>query len=124
MRQIFGWLFGLCSIIALSVSVLFFRRGIVYDLGVRRFSTILTSGVIVLLALVFAMAWWTTWKARPTARAWGITASLANLFGPLSLMYFRRQPLTDSRWKVIAFSTLALIVYAWPNSYKDSLNAE
>jgi hypothetical protein len=91
---------------------------------VARLSAFIVSAVLVLLALVFAMAWWTTWKARPKARVWGIAASLANLFGPLSVIYFRHQPLNDSRWKVIVVSALAFISYAWPDSEKDSLAAD
>ena len=123
-RNLFGWLFGLVSIAALGVAVLFFRWGVIHDHGIALLSRLIASGVILSLALVFAMAWWTTWKARSTARAWGIAASLANLCGPLSLMYFAHRPLTDFRWKVIAFSTLALIAYAWPDSEKDPDTAD
>jgi hypothetical protein len=93
----------------LGVAVLFLYWGIIQHHGLPRLSTFITFGVLLSLALVLAMAWWTTWKAGPTARAWGITASLANMCGPLSMMYFAHRPLTDSRWKIIAFSTLALI---------------
>jgi hypothetical protein len=122
LRQMCGWLFGVCSIVALGVS--FPRRGIFNDLGGLRWSTLIVSGVMVLLALVFAMAWWTTVKARPTARAWGITASIANLLGPLYMLLFRHLPLTYSGLMVVAISMLALVVYAWPNSVGISPNAE
>ena len=124
LRQTCGWLFGVCSIVALGVSFLFLHRGIFNGLGVMRWSTLIVSGVMVLLALVFAMAWWTTFKARSTARAWGITASIANLLGPLYMLSIRHLPLADSRLKVVVFSMLALVAYAWPDGVNSSLIAE
>ena len=69
--MLFGWLFGFFSICCIVGTADYLRRN-----WVPRFSTFWALGAMVSLAIVFAMTWWTTWKRRRTARAWGVTASL------------------------------------------------
>jgi hypothetical protein len=115
MRKVFGWFFALLTISCLGASILFLRSNLLYGRGILRLSVGIAFCFLMLMAYVFAMAWWSNWKQRPSARAWGIAASLANMAGPFILMTFRHQALTDLRWKILAFSTFALIAFAWPN---------
>jgi hypothetical protein len=66
------------------------------------------------------MAWWTTWKAKPSARNWGIASSLVFLLVPVIVMHFAHQPMDVSNWSEIAVGALALIAYAWPDRERES----
>lgn len=109
----FGWVFGFFSICCLIATADHFRR-----------STFWVLGVMVSLAIVFAMTWWTTWKGRPTARAWGITASLANLSIALYMIYVAHRRLTGATGWMIAVNAFSLIAYSWPDSERHPLTAE
>jgi hypothetical protein len=37
----------------------------------------LTTAFFLALISIFALAWWTVWKEKPSARGWGVAASLA-----------------------------------------------
>lgn len=125
MRKFFGWLFGIVAVICLGVSILICSGLVATGITHRQNSRGALAALIVFFAFVcmtavYAMAWWTTWKSRPSERAWGIAASLLQLTLPLSLIYFRYLKLSNGKWQMIALSTLALIVYAWPDSETES----
>ena len=116
MRKIFSWFFAVLTISCLGASVLFLRSNLQFGRGIFRLSVGVGFCFLMLMAYVFAMGWWSNWKQRSSARGWGIAASLANMAGPFFLMFFRHQALTDMRWKILAFSTIALIAFAWPDA--------
>jgi hypothetical protein len=115
----FGWVFGFFSMCCLVGTADYVRR----NWGAR-FCTFWVLGVMLSLAGVFAATWWTTWKGRPTARAWGITASLANLSIALYMIYDAHRRLTGAMGWMIAVSAFALVAYSWPDSQRHSLVAE
>jgi len=41
-------------------------------------------------ATVFGTAWWTVWKGKPSARGWGIAASVINILISLPIIYLSR----------------------------------
>ena len=124
LKQLFGWFFGLLSVVCLGASIFVFRGNLIQSSGALHPSTFIVFLILGPIAFIFARAWWTTWKAKPSARAWGITASLVNLFVPLSLIYFFHRHLTDSRWRIVAVSVLALVTYAWPDRENDRADHE
>ena len=77
---------------------------------------------MLLLAVVFAMTWWTSWKDRPAARAWGISASLLNLSVILLVTHLTRWPRTGATWEGLVLSIFVLIVYGWPDRETESLS--
>jgi hypothetical protein len=121
MRKFFGWLFGIVAVMWLAISILIcsglVKTGILHRQNSRgSIAALIIFFAFVCMTAVFAMAWWTTWKSRSTARAWGIAASLIQLSLPLSLIYFRHLKLSNGKWQMMVLSTLALIAYAWPDS--------
>jgi hypothetical protein len=58
-------------------------------------------------------------EGKASARAWGIIASLVTMYIPLSLTYFFHSPFSNSIYKAIVFSFLALIAYLWPEKQAD-----
>lgn len=122
MRKFFGWLFGVVSVICFGVALYSLYRDLVEGGGISRQSsryilaTLIVFCVLLAMAFMYAMAWWTTWKSKPSERAWGIAASLAQLFVPFYAIYFHHRQLSNGKWQMIALGTLALIAYAWPDS--------
>jgi hypothetical protein len=123
-RKFCGWFFGPLAIICLSLPVLHLRRDVLTRHSATLSRALIVDCIMISLAFVFALAWWTTWKARPTARAWGITASLTELAFPLSLMRVAHAPLTNPMWMMIVDSVICFIAYAWPEGEKGSLAGE
>jgi len=119
-RTFFGWLFGIVAVIYLGVSILICSGLVGTGMTHRLHSRGALAGLIVFFAFVcvtavYGMAWWTTWRSRPSERAWGIAASLLQLSLPLSLIYFRHLKLSNGKWQMMALGTLALVAYAWPD---------
>ncbi len=87
-RQFMGWVFRISSLFCTWGSVYLILRTIhqnySYDslrrLALEQFGLMLhVLFVIVIfpvLAIIFGLAWWTAWKEKVSARAWGIVASL------------------------------------------------
>ena len=58
---------------------------------------------------MFAAAWWSIWKAKATARIWGVVASVAILLNTLwpILEY------TNNIWIFQAIGVLGIIAFFW-----------
>lgn len=121
-RPHFGWTFGIASFTLLGFSRLHFYSKLIRDGGPSRLDnheswrTLIVCCVLFGAGLVFAMAWWTTRKARPPKRARGIAASLLSLALPLSVC-FAHKPMRISDWEIIAYGALALFIYGWPDRW-------
>jgi len=118
-KKFCGWIFSLMSVLCLSMSVWVSRSRLLQHHGIPSLRLFVPGAVLFLFAYVFGMAWWCTWKGRPSARAWGIIASLVTMYIPLSLTYFFHSPFSNSIYKAIVFSFLALIAYLWPEKQAD-----
>jgi len=67
------WTFGITLLVNLGILVSV--AGIAYRNAVpSRF--LLVPGILSMQAAIYAVAWWTLWKRKPSARAWGVGASL------------------------------------------------
>jgi NADH:ubiquinone oxidoreductase subunit 5 (subunit L)/multisubunit Na+/H+ antiporter MnhA subunit len=121
-RPHFGWTFGIVSFTLLGLSVLHFYSKLIRDGGLVRLNshegwrTLIVCCALFGAGLVFAMAWWTTRRARPPKRAWGITASMLSLALPLSV-YFAHKPMKISDWEMVVYRALALFIYGWPDRW-------
>jgi hypothetical protein len=115
MRKVFGWFFALCFVaVSLSASLRLLHDVIQRD-GTLHLRALIPSGVLVLLGILFAMAWWSTWRDKPTARTWGIIASLVNLSILFSVAHFTHRPLHSSGWELLVVNVFALVTYIWPD---------
>lgn len=119
-RKFFGWGFGIVSFLVFIGSVWDLCSTLIRRHGTLSPGSIMALSVTVSFALIFGMAWWTTWKAKPSARNWGIASSLVVLLIPVFVMHFAHQPMNDSNWSEIVVGALSLIAYAWPDSERES----
>ena len=127
LRKIFGWLFAILAIFCLlgwaSQLRFAFTQSHAHSIARSIFGEFVASVLMLATMLVFGMAWWTTWKDRPKARAWGLTASVLWLSAPLVNSYLLHHPMTDGKWKLVAVGAVALISYAWPGPEPGPLGA-
>lgn len=123
MRRLWGWFFGVVSLVFLYVSISAIRLVDVHQFGTDFRRPLILSGCMIVFAFIFGIAWWTAIKDKSSARAWGIVAGLVVLFLPLLNMYYFHRPLTALRWKMIAFGVFALVAYAWPDREEAPLTA-
>jgi hypothetical protein len=88
LRKILCWIFASTALMYLLVpnlSVLFAIRPNASQSG----SLFVTFAAIV--PILCGIAWWTIWKEKPSARAWGIAASLVEIVSSPSQSCFLRQ---------------------------------
>src|SRR5215467_13208591 len=85
LRKYLSWLFAFTALVCLQLSVLFtprmireYPRAIALPLSTRLLVLFL-PWLLPLQTVVFGMASWTSFKAKRSARVWGIVASLANV---------------------------------------------
>lgn len=109
-RAFFGWLFLIKSAGSAIIAVLGLRFFLRQHFALPTYS--------LLLASIFGVAWWDIWKQRPSAKWWGIAASL------LLILIFFRQFIYGARpvWYLQGTSLLValvgiggLVVFLWPD---------
>jgi hypothetical protein len=79
LRKNLCWVFVLTSIICAGIVVQSVLEEINRYYASPPLLTLLVPTLFSVLAIVFGLAWWTIWKVRPSARGWGIAASLINV---------------------------------------------
>jgi hypothetical protein len=76
LRRILGWCFAFTSLLHFLVPLwrIAYRMYRHYTILIP--STLLSVTFFWVAAIIFGVAWWTVWKGRPSAKGWGIAASL------------------------------------------------
>jgi hypothetical protein len=130
-RPHFGWTFGILAFAFLGISASHFYSKLLLAGELSRLSdpearrTLTSCCLLFGAGLVYAMAWWSTRKANPPQRAWGIAASLLTLALPLYLVYVAHKPMKIAEWELTAYGALALFIYGWPDRWVlDTLSAK
>lgn len=91
LRKLLGWLFAISSLGCLRIAFLRVLRTISGHNGAPPFRNVPIAAAFFVVATIFALAWWSVWKAKPSSRAWGIAASLIYILLPVgSVMYLSR----------------------------------
>src|SRR5215469_555967 len=67
-----------------------------------------------LFAIVFAMAWWTSFKGKPSARIWGIIASLINIQTALFPLLFPPHSVFNAFLMILGVGIAGLVAFARP----------
>ena len=75
----------------------------------------LSFAVIILSAL----AWWTLWKSRTTAKVWAIAGSV------MQIVVFIVSVILPSRagtyhWEALLIGTIGVVIFSWPLPLTDS----
>lgn len=66
-------------------------------------------------AIIFSLAWWSVWKEKPSAKFWGIAASLTWLLTAL-IAYLQFSRYT---WALPIAGITGLIAFSAPNNAED-----
>ena len=90
LRKNLCWIFALAAFVYLQIALSSILRSIHRPYAFLSLRNLLVPALSTALAVVFGMAWWTVWKGRPSARGWGIAASLINILASLSPIISRR----------------------------------
>jgi hypothetical protein len=78
LRKILCWLFACTALMYLlipNLSVLF----AILRPNALRSGTLFVVTFAAIVPIICGIAWWTIWKEKPSARAWGIAASLVEI---------------------------------------------
>jgi len=78
LRNIYSWLFAFTSLICLRIAFTFTLRTISQENTAGPY-LLIGAALLLVFGFAFAMAWWTVFKLKPSARWWGIAASLINI---------------------------------------------
>jgi len=88
-----GWIFAITCIISLWSAFSIILRPIHGQFSFLPLRNLLAPSIFVAFAAVFAVAWWTIGKSKPSARAWGIAASVIYLLVSLRPIIFLSRPM-------------------------------
>jgi len=110
LRTMLGWLFALSFAVCASEAV----RLVLWALkqGSDGSHPLVRAEALVVFpvcALIFAVAWWSIWKERPSAKFWVIAAGLSwILIWLLSSLQFAR-----FFWMLLAGGMVGVVVFVW-----------
>ena len=79
LRKNLCWTFAITSLICTWIVIASIQPVINRYHAFPPLRALLVPTLFTALAVVFALTWWTIWKGRPSARGWGIAASLINV---------------------------------------------
>lgn len=112
LRKYLPWVFAFTSLVCLQIEVSSILGTI------HRQSTFLPlrgllaeTAFLTVLAVVFGIAWWTVWKGKPSARSWGIAASLTNILVSLPWVFVSRDAWRHI-WVLLAIGVAGLIAFS------------
>ena len=80
LRKFLGWIFAATSLLYLLIYLprnrhLFFHPSYMF----QPLRNVLYVPFFVLVSIVCGVAWWTVWKGTPSARGWGLAASIVQI---------------------------------------------
>jgi len=78
-RKYLCWVFAFTSLVSLQLALSSILRTIHRQSTFLPLRDLPVATVFTIVAAVFGVAWWTVWKGKPSARGWGIAASLINI---------------------------------------------
>jgi hypothetical protein len=110
-RFFFAWAFAImavsCTFFSLArVATIVYRHH-----GIPHTSVLGSTVFTLLIAAIFAMAWWTAWMEKPRARLWGVAACLLGLTVPLLSFLLPHRPMTESRWSILVLNVFGQIAF-------------
>jgi hypothetical protein len=82
------------------------------------FRVVLAVSVFPVLAVIHSLAWWTVWKQKRSARAWGIAASLTFALINVVIFFFARS-VPNCVWIMSAIGVGGLVAFSWRDELHD-----
>jgi Peptidase family M50 len=96
LRKYLSWVFAFTSLVCLQLALSGVLRPFHRHTTVAALRGLLAATVfLTILAAVFGRAWWTVWKGKPSARGWGLAASLINVLVSLLPIIFSSRSTWD-----------------------------
>jgi len=120
LRKYLSWLFAFTSLVCLQIGLSLTPRMLRQHPRVNhlpftsRLLLILLPWVIPLFAVVFGMAWWTSFKRKSSARIWGIIASLINIQAALFPLLIPPHSVFNAFLLVLGVGIAGLVAFTRP----------
>ncbi len=76
LRRYVGWCFAFESLLNLVISFQRILYAIHRHYAFLPLRNLFDAASFTVMAAIFGVAWWAVWKGKPSARGWGIAASL------------------------------------------------
>jgi hypothetical protein len=112
-RKLLCWLFAISSLLCLWNGFQLILRFAHRQYIASSLHNLLIASLFPALAILYAIAWWTVWKKRPSGRVWGAIACLTYVVLPIwNIIAFRSLPL--SLGVMLLVGILALVILLWP----------
>jgi hypothetical protein len=77
--------------------------------------------VMPLQTAVFGVAWWTVFREKRSARAWGIAASMVFILWVLLPLFMTPHFFWTGELLLLGVGTIGLVVFAWPGQLTDNV---
>jgi len=120
LRKYLSWIFAFTSLVCLKISFSLtpsllrqHPRADQLSLTYRLLLPVL-PWIFPLFAVVFAMAWWTSFKAKSSARIWGIIASLLNIQVALFPLLIPPHSFWNAFLPILGLGIAGLVAFARP----------
>jgi hypothetical protein len=73
------WIFALSAAICLQTAFTLLRAALRFQNDPRFLRSLIVPAAFLVMAFIFATAWWTLWRRRTSGRKWAVAASLINV---------------------------------------------
>jgi hypothetical protein len=127
-RKIMSWVFAFISVVCLWIALLCIITTIRYYRLILPETGLAVPAIFLVLATFFGVAWWTVWEEKPSAKKWGIAASLINNLVMLCEIirhsrssWSRAGVLLSRAGVLLAIGIVGLIAFLWPDKEESEI---
>jgi hypothetical protein len=114
-----GWIYAISSLRCFQIAFLRILH-IIQDYALQPLRNLLVATEFSTLAIIYGLTWWAVFKGEPSARGWGITASLTYILISLwSIIYFSRS-VWGAFGAMLASGIAGLLAFLWRDEQHDS----
>ena len=113
LRKNLCWIFAIEAFVCLQLALSSIPRTIHRPYAFFSLRNLLVPALFTALAVVFGKAWWTVWKERPSARVWGIAASLMWTLIFFSQFIIPLRPVWDKHVGALFIGGVGLVAFLW-----------
>jgi hypothetical protein len=120
LRKFMSWIYAISSLRCLQIALLRILHTIQRDYAFLPLRSLLIPTEFSVLAIIYGLTWWAVFKGEPSARGWGIAASLTYILISLwSIIYFSRS-VYGAFGVMLATGITGLVAFLWHDERHDS----
>jgi hypothetical protein len=112
-RTLVCWLYAICSLLSIWNAFKSIAHFVRRQSETGSFPNLLIASLFLILAVLYAVAWWTTWKKKSSSRAWGIAAFVTYVLLPILGVTLSRS-ISVALAIMFAVGVIGLVVLLWP----------